>query len=157
VWFEKKHGYRFYDKRDGKIKVEKERVAVWAWAVYTVTFLGPTFLSAFHIMPIRWAMTMALTSFGTFMLYLSKKHKEKALGTVFGGLCLVEAATTAFGMPIPLADKDWVHSYFVALNIYIVGAGLITAVVVHIYNRRVLRKIKEMRPFGEQGTNKSDT
>jgi len=39
----------------------------------------------------------------------------------------------------------------------IVGVGLITMVVVHIYNRMILRKIKEMRPFGEQQANKSDT
>jgi len=157
VWFEKKHGYSFYDKRDGKIEVEKERVAVWACAVYVITFLGPTFLSEFGIMPIRWAITMALTSFGTFLLYIGKKHKEKALGTVFGGLCLVEAAATALGVPIPLAGKDWMYSYFLVLNIYVVAAGLITMVVVHIYNRKILRKIKESRPFGEQEANKSDT
>ena len=157
VWFEKKHGYSFYDKTDGKIEVEKERVAVWACAVYVITFLGPTFLSAFGIMPIRWAITMALTSIGTFLLYIGKKHKEKALGTVFGGLCLVEAAATALGVPIPLAGKDWMYSYFLVLNIYVVAAGLVTMVVVHIYNRKILRKIKESRPFGEQEANKSDT
>ena len=157
VWFGKKHGYSFYDKRDGKIEVEKERVAVWACAVYVITVLGPTFLSAFGIMPIRWAITMALTSIGTFLLYIGKKHKEKALGTVFGGLCLVEAAATALGVPIPLAGKDWIYSYFLVLNIYVVAAGLVTMVVVHIYNRKILRKIKESRPFGEQEANKSDT
>jgi len=157
VWFEKKHGYSFYDKRDGKIEVEKERVAVWACAVYVITFLGPTFLSAFSIMPVRWALAMALTAFGVFVLYQHKKHKEKFLGVVFGGLCLIEAAATAVGVATPLASKGWMYSYFAALTIYIAGAGLITMVVVHIYNRIILRKIKESRPFGEQEANKSDT
>jgi len=31
----------------------------------------------------------------------------------------------------------------------LVGAGVITVIVVHMYNRKILRKIKEVRPFGE--------
>ena len=35
VWlwrFDRKHGNRFYDKKDGKIEVERERIPAWAWA-----------------------------------------------------------------------------------------------------------------------------
>ena len=40
---------------------------------------------------------------------------------------------------------------------YIAGSGLVTAIAVHVYNRKILRKMKEMRPLGEQEANKSDT
>ena len=66
-------------------------------------------------------------------------------------------AATAIGVPAPFGDdwvhidgKSWVHTCYVSLAAYIVVAGLITAVVVHIYNRKVLRRIKEMRPFDGQ-------
>jgi hypothetical protein len=39
----------------------------------------------------------------------------------------------------------------------VVLAGLISAMVVHIYNRRILRRIKEMKPFGEQEKSLSDS
>jgi hypothetical protein len=73
---------------------------------------------------------------------------------VYGVLSLAEAAATAMGVQVPFVSE---HSYFVPLMIYIVGAGLITTVVVHIYNRRILRKIKQVRPFGEQQAAKSDS
>jgi hypothetical protein len=106
---------------------------------------------------------MSLISFGVFMLYACKKEKEKFVGVVLGGLCLIEAAATALGVPVPLTDIPLgstgisAHSYFLALTIYITAAGLIAMVVVHIYNRRILHKIKEVRPFGEQQANKPDS
>ncbi|MHC4734837.1 MAG: hypothetical protein ACYTDW_10330, partial [Planctomycetota bacterium] len=96
-------------------------------------------------------------------LYACKKEKEKFVGVVVGGLCLIEAAATALGVPVPLTDIPLgstgisAHSYFLALVIYIAAAGLMAMVVVHIYNRRILRKIKEVRPFGEQQANKPDS
>ncbi len=72
---------------------------------------------------------------------------------VLGGLCLAEAGLSAIGVRIRFADEDWVHAYFVTLMAYIVGSGLITAVVVHIYNRVILRKIKRAKLFGEQAKN----
>lgn len=148
---EPKYGNFFY-KRDGKIELEQEKVPIWTWVVYGVTFVGPAFLNVFNIMPVRWALTISLISVGIFILYLGKKHKEMALGLVYGLLCLIEAAATAAGVPAPFVGRP---SYSASLMIYVIGAGLITTVVVHIYNRKILRKIKEMRPFGEQKANKS--
>jgi hypothetical protein len=73
---------------------------------------------------------------------------------VYGILSLAEAAATAMGVRLPFVSE---HSCFMPLVIYMVGAGLITTVVVHIYNRRILQKIKEVRPFGEQQANKPDS
>lgn len=146
IWFEKTHNYSFYNKRDGEIEVEKEPVPAWAWIAFAITFLGPAVGIVKGIIPVQWALTIALASFGLFVIYLSKKHKEKTVGIVFGGLCLITAAATAVGIPTILAGKNWAYSYFLTLNIYVVGAGLVTMAVVHIYNRRVLRKIKEMGP-----------
>ena len=166
VWlwrFDRKHGHRFYDKKDGKIEVEREKIPVWAWVVYAITFSAPLILNACEIMSDRWGLTISLTSFGVFVLYGYKKEKEKFLGFVLGGLCLIEAAATALGVPVPLTDIPLAdtgisaHTYFLALMIYITAAGLIAMVVVHIYNRGILRKIKELRPFGEQQAGKSDS
>ncbi len=136
-------------RKEGIIELQQERISIWAWQAYGITFLGATFLSLFEIMPIRWALTIALASFGTFMLYAGKKQKAQTLGLLWGCLCLIGAIVTAIGIPTPFASKDWSYSFFLALMIYIIGPGLITTVVVHIYNRKVLRKIKEMRPFDE--------
>jgi hypothetical protein len=149
----KRYAGSFY-RKEGDIELQKEKVPVWTWIVYGVTFVGPAFLHEFNIMPVRWALTTSLVSIGVFMLYLAKKHKEIALGLVWGLLCLIQATATAAGLPPLFAGR---HSYFASLMTYIIGGGLITAVVVHIYNRKVLRKIKQMRPFGEQEPNKSDS
>ncbi|MHC4757073.1 MAG: hypothetical protein ACYTE8_00290 [Planctomycetota bacterium] len=146
----------FY-KKEGTIELEKERTSAWAWIAYLITFCGSAVLSAESILPVRWALMISLTSFGTFMLYLGKKHKEKPLGVVYGGLSLAAAALTALGVRIPLSAEGWMYSYFIILMIYLISAGFITAIVVHIYNRKVLRKIKKMRTFGEQQKNKSDS
>jgi len=144
-------------RKEGIIELEEEKVPIWAWAVFLITTIGPTVLSLFEIMPIRWALVMALASFGTCMLYMGKKQKAKALGLLWGGLCLIGAIATALGIGTPFASKIWPYSFFAALMIYIVGAGLITTVVVHIYNRKILRKLKKIRPFSGQETSKSDS
>jgi hypothetical protein len=144
-------------RKEGIIKLKEEKVPIWAWAVFLITTIGPTVLSLFEIMPVRWALLMALVSFGACMLYMGMKQRAKALGLLWGGLCLIVAIATALGIPAPFASKIWPYSFFAALMIYIVGAGLITTVVVHIYNRRILRRIKQMEPFGEQGRSQSDS
>ncbi|MHC4084218.1 MAG: hypothetical protein ACYSWZ_15605 [Planctomycetota bacterium] len=148
-----RYGGCFY-KREGIIKLQRERIPIWAWIAFVFTFLGPVFLNMFWIMPARWSLTISLTSLGIFMLYAGKKDKKITLGFVYGILSLAEAAVTAIGVRIPFVNE---HSCFMPLVIYMVGAGLITTVVVHIYNRRILQKIKEVRPFGEQQANKSDS
>lgn len=149
----KRYGSVFY-KTEGEIVLEREKVPIWAWATYGVTFVGPAFFEEFNIMSVRWALVVSLTSFGMFMLYVGKKQKEIALGVVYGLLCLIGATATAAGVSVPFVGR---HSYFASLMVYIIGAGLITMVVVHIYNRKIFRKIKEMRPFGEQEPDKSDS
>jgi len=147
-----RYGGCFY-KREGIIKLQRERISIWAWTAFVVTFLGPVFLNMFWIMPARWGLTISLASFGIFMLYAGKKDKQISLGFVYGVLSLAEAAATAVGIRAPFVEE---HSYFMPLVIYLVGAGLITIVVVHTYNRLILRRIKQMRPFGEEETSKSD-
>ncbi len=147
-----RYGGCFY-KREGIIELQKERVPIWAWIAFAITFAGPVLLNTFWIMPARWGLTISLTSFGIFMIYAGKKDKER-LGFVDGVLSLAEAAATAIGVRAPFVEE---HSYFVPLVIYLVGAGLITTVVVHIYNRRILHKIKRMGSIGEQQANKPDS
>ena len=162
-WFDRKHGNRFYDKKDGKIEVEREKIPALAWVAYAITFLAPLILNACEILSDRWGLTMSLISFGVFMLYACKKEKEKFVGVVVGGLCLIEAAATALGVPVPLTDIPLAdtgisaHSYVLALMIYVAAAGLMAMVVVHIYNRKILRKIKGMGPFGERQKSQSDS
>jgi hypothetical protein len=148
-----RYGSCFY-KREGIIKLQRERIPLSAFIAFVVTFLGPVFLNIFWIMSARWSLTISLTSFGIFMLYAGKKDKKITLGFVYGILSLAEAAATAIGVRIPFVNE---HSCFMPLVIYMVGAGLITTVVVHIYNRRILQKIEEVRPFGEQQANKPDS
>lgn len=76
---------------------------------------------------------------------------------VYGILVLSVALVTALGFVEPFGGEKWKHAFFVTLMAYLIGAGLVTTIVVHIYNRKILRKIKEVRPFGEQEANKSDT
>ena len=149
----KRYAHSFY-KNEGSIELQKEKTPIWTWITYIVTFLGPAILNTQHLLAVRWALTISLVSFGTFILYLGKKQKEALIGLVYGLLSLIAAVATAAGIPPLIAGR---HSYFASLMIYIIFAGLITTAAVHIYNRSVLRKIKQMRPSGEQQTNKSDT
>lgn len=147
---------RLYSK-EGQIELEQKKVSIWAFVAYVVGFLGPVALNAAEIMPIRWALPLTLVSLGIFTFYASGKEKNRPLGVVFCVVLLLEAAVTVAGIPTPFASKVWLYSCFVALMIYIAGASLIAAVVVHIYNRGILQKIKEVRPFGEQQAGKPDT
>ena len=139
---------RFYG-RDGEVVLQRENVPVWAWVAYGVTFLGPAGLSIAN----RWALTISLTSFGLFMIYAGKKEKEIVLGIVFGGLCLLEAAATALGMPLPFSGP---HAWVMSLMAYIIGAGVSTGVLVHVFNRAILRRIKGASSFGQRSENSAD-
>ena len=148
-----RYGSCFY-KREGFIKLQRERIPIWVWITFVITFCGPVFLNIFWIMSARWTLTISLTSLGIFMLYAGKKDKKITLGFVYGILSLAEAAATAIGVRIPFINEN---SCFMPLVIYMVGAGLITTVVVHIYNRKILHKIKQMEPFGEQEKSQLDS
>ena len=76
---------------------------------------------------------------------------------MLGSLLLIEAAVIAAGVPTPFAGKGWLYSFFLTFEMSVVFAGLISAIVVHVYNRVILHKLKKMRPFGEQETGKSDS
>jgi len=149
--------YACFLYKEGQIELEESKIPIWAWAAYFITFGGPAFLNLFDVLPVRWALVTSLTSVGIFMLYIGKKQNAKLLAGVFAGLIFFAAVATAAGLPTPFMDRDWLYSLFLSLMIYVVGAGVLAAVVVHIYNRRILRKIKEMRPFDEQESNTSDS
>jgi FtsH-binding integral membrane protein len=151
-----KYERRLY-KKEGQIELKRKKVPILACVLYVLTFLGPVALNAQEIMPTRWALPVALTSLGVFILYASGKERNRPLGVVFCTVLLLEAAATALGLQTPFAGKGWLYSCFVALMIYIAGASLITALLVHIYNRVILHKMKKARPFGEQTASKSDT
>jgi len=143
---EKKYDYIFY-KKEGQIELEREKIPAWSYVAYLITAGGPILLSAFNIMPNRWALTMALASFGLFILYVCKKQKDRIIGVILGSSCLIEATAIAAGVPTPLASRGWVSSFFIVFMMYVIGACLVTMVIVHVYNRRVLRKIRGMRLF----------
>ena len=46
-------------------------------------------------------------------------------------------------------SREWDYSFFVAYVILFASAGLVTAVAVHIYNRRIWKRIMQDRPFHE--------
>jgi len=148
----KRYACFFY--KEGQIELEEKRIPIWAWAAYFITFCGPAFLNLFDIVSVRWALVASLTSISIFMLYVGKKQNTKLLAGVFTGLMLTAAAATAIGVPTPfMNNEEWLFSLFLALMIYVVGAGTLAAVAVHIYNRVILRKIKRTRLFGEQEKN----
>jgi len=144
-----KYEFSLY-RKDGEIELKGEKIPFWAWVVFLVPFLSATILGAEKIVPFRLALTLVLASTGLFVLYVRNKEKEKLLCIMWGSLLLLEAIVIAGGAPTPFAGREWLYSFLAAANIYVVGAGILAAVVVHIYNRKVLQKIKEMRPFGEQ-------
>ncbi len=137
-------------RKEGKIELKSEKIPFWAWVVFFVSFLGATILGAEKIVSLRSALTLVLASAGIFVLYIRNKEKEKLLCIVWGSLLLLEAIVIAAGVPTPFAGKGFLYSFLAAANIYVVGAGILAAVVVHIYNRKILRRIKEMRLFSEK-------
>ncbi len=117
--------------------------------LYGVTFLGPLILDQTGFLPTRWALTTALASLGIFMLYAGKREREAPLGIVFGGLLLLLALASAAGLPTPF-PAGWRHACWLTLMTYVVGAGAIATIVVHLYNRRILRRLKGANPLGPQ-------
>jgi len=144
----KRYGPSFY-RGEGQAVLRSEGIPIWAWALYAVTFVAPALLSEWGSMPIRWALPTALTSLGVFVLYAAKRGRETPLGIVFGGLLLVAAIATAAGLP-SLFHGDWDYAYYWTLIAYVMVAGLVTLIVVHLYNRRTLRRLKGANPLGSR-------
>jgi len=157
IRYEKKLDYGFYDKQDGRVEVKKERIPIWAFCAFVLTVFGPVILNFRGFLSSRWGLIISLTFVGLFSFYLSKKHRDRAYGVLFGGLCVMLAIATALGIPVPLTDVGHLNSYLLALFLYSAVASLVTAVVVHIYNRAVLRKIKQMKLFNEWQGSEADT
>jgi len=157
IRYEKKLDYGFYDKQDGRVEVKKEKIPIWAFCAFVLTVFGPVILNFRGFLSSRWGLTISLTFVGLFSFYSSKKHRDRAYGVLFGGLCLMLGTATALGIPVPLTDVGHQKSYLLALFLYSAVASLATAVVVHIYNRAVLRKIKQMKLFEEWQGSEADT
>jgi MFS family permease len=149
-----RYEFIFY-RRDGKIELETEKIPVWGWAAFFAAVMGAVFLSLFEVIPVRWALMLALGGTGVFMLCIGRREKAVPLCIVLGSLLLIETAVIAAGVPTPFAGRRWVYSFFLTFEMSMVVAGFISAMVVHVYNRRILRRIKELRPFSEQKTSKS--
>ena len=58
-----RYEFIFY-RRDGKIELEKEKIPVLWWMVFFAAVIGATFLSLFEVMPVRWALTLAIGGTG---------------------------------------------------------------------------------------------
>lgn len=151
-----RYEFSFY-RSDGKIELETKKIPVLWWVFFFAAVIGATFLSLFEMMPVRWALTLALGGAGVFMLCIGGREKAMPLCIVLGSLLLIETTVISAGVPTPFAAGGWVYSFFLMFEMSLVVAGLISAMVVHIYNRRILRKIKKMRPFSGQETGKSDS
>ncbi len=151
-----RYEFIFY-RRDGEIELETENIPAWGWAAFFAGVFGAVFLGLFEVISIRWALTLAIGSVGVFVLCIGKKEKAMPVCAVLGSLLIVEAAVIAAGVPIPFAGREWIYSFFFTFETSVVAAGFISAIAVHIYNRRILRKIKQVRPFGEQEAGKPDS
>jgi len=151
-----RYEFSFY-RSDGKIELETKKIPVLWWVVFFAAVIGATFLSLFEVMPVRWALTLALGGTGVFMLCIGRREKAVPLCIVLGSLLLIETAVVAAGVPTPFAGRGWTYSFFLTFEMSVVVAGLISAMVVHIYNRRILRRIKELRPFGGREKSQSDS
>lgn len=151
-----RYEFIFY-RSDGKIELETKKIPVLWWVVFFAAVIGAVFLSLFEILTVRWALTLALGGTGVFMLCIGRREKAIPSCIVLGSLLLIETAVIAVGVPTPFVGRRWVYSFFLTFEMSVIITGLITAMVVHIYNRRVLRKIKGMGPFGEQEKSQSDS
>lgn len=144
-------------RSDGKIELETKKIPVLWWVVFLAAVIGATFLSLFELMPVSWALTLALGGTGVFMLCIGRREKAVPLSIVLGSLLLIETVVITAGVQMPFVGRGWVYSFFVTFEMSVVIAGLISAVVVHIYNRKILHKIKQVRSFSEQQAGESDT
>jgi biotin transporter BioY len=144
----KRYGMRFY-RRDGVIELRRGKTPLIACIVFFIVHTVPAALTMFEYISNRWGLALILTVAGAFFIYIRNKVKEVPICLVFGGLLLLEAGAVALGMPTPFRSREWDYSFCAAYLILGASAGLVTAVAVHIYNRRIWKRITQDRPFNE--------
>jgi hypothetical protein len=136
-----RYGPWFY-RREGQVVLRSEGIPLWAYAFFFVTLGVVGVMEVVGALPLRWALAAELTCFGVFVFYVCKREKEMPTGIVFACLLLVAAMATAIGLSPPLQEWAWLT--------YFAGAWVITMILVHAYNRRVLRRLKGANPLGPQ-------
>jgi len=144
----KRYGMRFY-RGDGVIELPRGRTPLIAWIVFLIVHIVPAALTEAEYISNRWGLALILTVAGAFFIYIRNKEKDVPICLVLGGLLLLEAIAVASGIPTPFHSRSWDYSFAFAYVILFTSAGVVTAVVVHIYNRRIWRRIKQDRPFHE--------
>ncbi len=144
----KRYAMSFY-RGDGVIELPRRRTPLIAVLIFLVVHAVPAALTMFEYISNRWGLALILTVAGVFFIYIRKRQKEAPTCLVLGGLLLLEAGAVALGIPTPFRSREWDYSFFVAYVILFTSAGLVTAVAVHIYNRRTWKRITQDRPFHE--------
>ena len=144
----KRYGMRFY-RGDGVIELDRRRTPLIAVLIFLAVHAAPAALTMFEYISNRWGLALILTVAGVFFIYIRNREKETPTCLVLGGLLLLEAGAVALGIPTPFRSREWDYAFFVAYVILFASAGLVTAVAVHIYNRRIWKRIMQDRPFHE--------
>ena len=148
----RRYGACFY-KNEGYVELPEEKTPAWAWIAYLVTFLGPVFLNASEMMPTRWALTVCLCSFGWFILYIGKKDKEFVFALFTSPWLFGLALAIGLGVPIPFSGPFALALTLIIGIIIVLVLGMIGS---HLFNRVILRKIREARPLGTIEQNSTD-
>ncbi len=144
----KRYGMSFY-RADGVIELPRGRTPLIAWIVFLIVHTVPAALTEAEYLSNRWGLALILSVAGAFFIYLRNKERAVPLCLVLGGLLLLEAVAVASGIPTPFHSRSWDYSLAAAYVILFASAGLVTAVAVHIYNRRIWKRITQDRPFNE--------
>ncbi|HUW81725.1 MAG TPA: hypothetical protein VMZ31_02870 [Phycisphaerae bacterium] len=144
----KRYGMSFY-RADGAIELPRGRTPPIAWIVFFSVHIVPAALTEAEYLSNRWGLALILSVAGAFFIYLRNKERAVPPCLVLGGLLLLEAVAVASGIPTPFCGRSWDYSFAAAYVILFASAGAVTAVVVHIYNRWIWRRIGQERPFDE--------
>jgi len=144
----KRYGMRFY-RGDGVIELPRRGTPLIAVLIFLAVHATPAALTMFEYISNRWGLALILTVAGAFIIYIRNREKETPTCLVLGGLLLLEAVAVALGVPTPFHNGDWDYSFCWAYVILFASAAVVTAIAVHIYNRRIWRRIVRERPFHE--------
>ncbi|MHC4442912.1 MAG: hypothetical protein ACYTF1_15005 [Planctomycetota bacterium] len=144
----KRYAMNFY-RSDGVIELPRTGTPLIAVLIFLAVHTIPAALTMFEYISNRWGLSLILTVAGAFIIYIRNREKETPTCLVLGGLLLLEAVAVALGMPTPFHNGDWDYSFCWAYVILFASAAVVTAIAVHIYNRRIWRRIVRERPFHE--------